>query len=128
MNDDRIKFLIEKYSFLNKLPYGFECGDGWLNLIGKLCEDINNLPGLPSDFKVQQIKQKFGGLRFYCGPYCDGLESLIRKAEIESFKICEECGDVGSKDPTSKYWIQVVCEKHRRQPSPIEDVDQDDEL
>ena len=42
MNDDHYKYLCETFPKLfKKGPFysGFECGDGWFNLIKKLCED-----------------------------------------------------------------------------------------
>ena len=50
------------------LHWGMECGDGWYNLLDKLCEDITTLIG-DKDIKVtaHQVKEKFGGLRFYYG-------------------------------------------------------------
>lgn len=44
------------------MPWGFECGDGWYNLIYGLSWAITNL--YPS-IQASQVKEKFGGLRFY---------------------------------------------------------------
>lgn len=48
------------------MTWGFECGDGWFKLIYDLCLDIEDLC---RDRDVQviavQVKEKFGGLRFY---------------------------------------------------------------
>ena len=48
--------------------WGFECGDGWYHLIDSLCQTIDSLIE-NKDIKViaHQIKEKFGGLRFYYG-------------------------------------------------------------
>lgn len=60
------------------LHWGMECGDGWYNLLDKLCEDITTLIG-DKDIKVtaHQVKEKFGGLRFYYGT--ESPETFINK-------------------------------------------------
>ena len=91
---------------------GFECGDGWFDLIFKLCEDIEKLK--PENFKAVQIKEKFGGLRFYC-VYSGGagIEDLLSKAEDDSYKTCEYCGS--KENVTSEgSWIVTLCDKCRK--------------
>ena len=68
--------LVEKYPVIFQayggdirktcMGWGLSCGDGWFNLIDKLCEDITKLID-DKDIKViaLQVKEKFGGLRFY---------------------------------------------------------------
>jgi Txe/YoeB family toxin of Txe-Axe toxin-antitoxin module len=48
------------------LAWGFECGDGWYDLINNLCRDLTKVTE-NKDYKivVLQVKEKFGGLRFY---------------------------------------------------------------
>jgi hypothetical protein len=52
------------------MPWGFTHGDGWFDILWRLCEDLEPLvaefertSGLK--FEVLQVKEKFGGLRFY---------------------------------------------------------------
>jgi hypothetical protein len=68
--------LVKKYPIIFKdyggdmrntcMSWGLECGDGWYNLIDELCENVMTLIG-DKDIKVTaaQVKEKFGGLRFY---------------------------------------------------------------
>ena len=44
--------------------WGFNCGDGWYALIYKLCKDLVKIDPV---LVVVQVKEKFGGLRFYVG-------------------------------------------------------------
>ncbi len=50
----------------NNGTYIFSCNDGWFYLINNLCD---NLEGYITEFDisihVDQVKEKFGGLRFY---------------------------------------------------------------
>lgn len=48
--------------------WGFQCGDGWYDLIHDLCHEITDRyekEGISVDIVVEQIKEKFAGLRFY---------------------------------------------------------------
>ena len=50
--------------------FGFDCGDGWFDLLRDCCRKITERyaeAGVPIDFVPEQIKEKFGTLRFYYG-------------------------------------------------------------
>jgi len=84
-------------------------GPGWKHIILHLCKDIMCL-----DLKVDvvQVKEKFGGLRFYIDGGNEEINDLIQNAEAESFQTCEECG---SKEDvsTSGDWRLTLCKKCR---------------
>jgi len=40
------------------------CGEGWWPIIAKLDRDI---AALAPDYEIHQVKEKFGGLRYYVG-------------------------------------------------------------
>lgn len=48
------------------MAWGMSCSDGWYNLLDELCENVTTLIG-NKDITVtaEQVKEKFGGLRFY---------------------------------------------------------------
>ena len=54
------------------MAWGFECGDGWFELLNNMCHDIVEL-GQNKNIQViaHQVKEKFGGLRFYYGVESD---------------------------------------------------------
>lgn len=59
---------------------------------------------------ADQVKEKFGGLRFYHhggDDFCDGVLSM---AENLSYRICEECGAPGKVG--GKGWIRTLCPTH----------------
>ena len=100
--------------------WGFECGDGWYKLIDRLSAQLEEInAGLDKDDRIEaaQVKEKFGGLRFYTNgvPTKVGslVDTLIRKAEKESYETCERCGGEGK--PNSCGWISTLCEKCRKQ-------------
>ena len=80
------------------MPRGFEHGDGWFDIVWRLCEDLEPLvakleaAGGPK-FEVLQVKEKFGGLRFYVNCRNDtAIRQRIGTAAQESFHTCEVCG------------------------------------
>jgi len=102
-----------------KMPFVFDCQDGWFDLIYKLSQDIqrviDNTPDstLFKDFFVMQVKQKWGLLRYYVSYGTDEIFDLIHKAEGESGHICEICGKPGTL--TVKHgFLQTLCPYHRK--------------
>lgn len=72
--------------------YHVECAAGWKALYQPLI-DLCALYGV----QVMQVKEKFGGLRFYvAGARGVELAPLISAAETASYHICEECGTYGA--------------------------------
>ncbi len=140
MNDENIKYLSEKYSDLfvkryykdKLMPFWFECADGWFTLIDKLCacidgevkhakeqldykkergetvtdEDYENIK-----VTVVQIKEKYGGLRFYTYGSNDYIRGMIDFAESMSYKICECCGNSGTLNKEG--WWRTMCQPCR---------------
>lgn len=100
------------HSDLENMPWGFECGEGWYQLIHDLCTTIVvhcNTTGdqLPV---ASQVKEKFGGLRFYADGCSKGVDDIISKFEDYSYKVCEVCGDPGSQRGGG--WIRTMCDTH----------------
>jgi hypothetical protein len=85
----------------------FDCGDGWFNLIWNLCEDLDKVVG--EEFRVDQVKEKFGTLRFYASGTNREAEALIRVAEKLSAITCEICGKPG-KLKVKGAWYRTVCD------------------
>jgi hypothetical protein len=83
-------------------------GVGWTHIINHL---INDLEKLGWDGHVYQVKEKFGGLRFYIGAATDEIHDRIQEAENESFTVCERCGAPGY--PKDEGWILTLCDPCR---------------
>lgn len=60
-------------------------------------------------FAVEQVKEKFGTLRFYC-PGNDRIWNLVRMAERLSAVTCEKCGEYGKVRGGG--WTRTLCNKH----------------
>lgn len=118
LNKENTKKLLKDFPSLYKQYYwektdtcmcwGFDFSDGWFDLIYKLSEDLLKVcPGC----QASQVKEKFGGLRFYVD-YCNEEgHKLIDKAEKDSYKICEICGKPG-KPREDLGWVKTLCLEH----------------
>lgn len=193
MREELDKALCEKYPELFKnrhadptltpMAWGFDCGDGWYNLIDALCATITNheqnlesnrqynldyakmreaalegdwslfnarylgtqLGGLknkeankyvdwiqqhkdqllgeippwlqnvePFDRTIcEQVKEKFGGLRFYHVNGDEFVMGAIALAEKMSYTICEECG--AASKTRGGGWVRTLCDEHAEQ-------------
>jgi hypothetical protein len=67
---------------------------------------------LEEEWQVEatQVKEKFGGLRFYINGADDTVYGMITLAEHMSYGICEMCGTTENVTPTSG-WIKYLCQK-----------------
>lgn len=86
-----------------------EVGPGWEKIVLSLVED---LLALGWDKHLFQIKEKFGGLRFYIGQASPEIYARIAQAEGESLKTCDECGAEG-RSTDARGWIATRCELHK---------------
>jgi len=85
-----------------------DIGTGWLPII----KDLDyRLSAIDPDYSIDQIKEKFGGLRFYftSEKHFEELYDLVAEAEKLCWETCEGCGAVGIVQ-TSKYWHKTLCE------------------
>ncbi len=148
--------------------WGFECGEGWYNIIDKLCANIqshidwkrkqrtrdlkfnralkkalagdksslikyHSHKGSISEYAMQcveeeiaaakftdvtpkvnqvvavQVKEKFGGLRFYYDGGDEYISGLVSMAESMSYITCEVCSNPAAK-ATNSGWIVTMCQ------------------
>lgn len=102
------------------MAWGFECGPGWFNIIDALCSTAQNHidwkikniqdPQEAEDLQIvaTQVKEKFGGLRFYYAGGDDVIDGIVRMAETMSEKTCEMCGSPGMHRDGG--WIVTMCD------------------
>ena len=98
---------------------GIECGDGWYTIIDKLCSNIQCYINWKSEncsqVVAEQVKEKFGGLRFYHrgGVGNDYINGLVTMAEAMSEVTCEVCGDRGTLRTGG--WMKTLCDHHHEE-------------
>jgi len=89
----------------------FGVGEGWLVLLKDLMDE---LIALGWNRQIRQIKEKFGGLRFYIYSFSDEADDAIIKYEKMSYEICEECGEVGQTRKING-WLYTLCDNHAKE-------------
>lgn len=112
----------------------FGVPDGWLPIIDKLCGSIQYyidnytisepnpnfdpddpeskkyISRHPNQVTCIQMKEKFGGLRFYTNGNDDIVEGMIKFAEYLCDNTCDTCGTEENLGMT-KGWLSVKCKK-----------------
>ena len=86
----------------------FSIGKGWHPIVKHLIEDLIELGW---DKQVVQVKEKFGGLRFYINDGSREIHDRISEAEKLSHETCEICGEQGEMR-TDIGWYSTLCNKH----------------
>lgn len=97
---------------------------GWRGLAQHIAEKIEKLP---FGVEVAQIKEKFGGLRFYYISYGYGdniapkpnllkeeqeqFKNFIDKMEWASYLVCQDCGTTLNVKRRDSNWISTRCDK-----------------
>jgi len=175
MKQELDKLLCEKYPKMivnRNLPmtetcmcWGFECGDGWFNILDQLMGNIQHhidwkekqregaikynematqakagnfdlfeetMKALPNDeykekrlaeivagdfrtvpesipqVTLDQVKEKFGTLRFYYSGGDDYIDGMVSLAESMTGVTCESCGNIG--ESRGGGWIHTYCD------------------
>lgn len=130
------KRMEEKYPEMFSQPYGgFAVGAGWWPIIEALCGQIHSyiewknrtrqhylekpnpyneeMPEAVPQVVVAQIKEKFGGLRFYYDGGDDYVRGLVTMAELWADRTCEECSKPGLR--RNGGWIKTLCDEHDKE-------------
>ena len=106
---------VEKVMYTPYELFGWEIGKGWHPLVQDLIAELKTLGW---DGHISQIKEKFGGLRFYIGSGNEKIFNTIDQAGAKSYTICEECGEPGQL--RSGGWMRTLCDKHAEEKGYVE--------
>jgi len=119
--------------------WGFECGDGWFNIIDQLCSNIQHHIDWKQEQKekyergegcsqviAMQVKEKFGTLRFYTSGGDDTIYGMIRMAESMSAVTCETCGSPGQI--RGRGWMYTACDAHAKDEDLIDEDQRQQEM
>jgi hypothetical protein len=129
------QYLMEKYPSLhrkdgegNTLPpeCGNDCPEGWKDMVDELCQCIHDYVTLtyhtrkkedgsfekvyPPTVIIDQIKSKFGGLRFYFSGGDDRVRGMVAVAEHLCSSICENTGEQPARKFVKNGWISTLSD------------------
>jgi len=107
------------------MSWGFSHGDGWYDILDAACTNIQHhidwkrktepFAGMSDEEfdeihqpVAAQVKEKFGGLRFYVDGCDDYVRGVIAMAESMSYRTCESCGNPGARRGGG--WIRTQCD------------------
>ena len=85
----------------------FGVSNGWLGILKRLIEDLVELGW---NKQTCQVKEKFGGLRFYINEGSEDIFRRIKLAEDASYITCEKCGELG--ELRGGGWLETLCDEH----------------
>ena len=108
--DDAGEYEAPLRSLLERIPDGWgrwiSCGPGWYPILARIEERLSELD---PDYEVNQIKEKFGTLRFYWEGDIPNGDVIVDEAEAESARTRELCGSVGHLR-TRAGWLKTLCD------------------
>lgn len=109
---------------MNDFDVPLECSEGWWPLIAEIDKKMKLMW---PNYKIDQIKEKFGTLRFYWhisledenwlamnedirNTIYEIMSDIVYAAEAKSAYVCEECGKRGSLRRGG--WVRTLCARH----------------
>ena len=113
--------LRRKHHALIPKKFGFDCGPGWIKILDDLFSKLDSTLAADIELQLLQVKEKLGGLRFYCRIEPQPPEDIYRQirrqidiAQAWSFHICESCGRGGQLMKRDGFYF-TACERCCRQ-------------
>lgn len=97
--------------------YHYNCvGPGWAALLTALDYELRQVC---PEYQILQIKEKFGGLRYYISGNTPA-HNLTERYEALSQVICEQCGKAGEcysgrNRETPGGWVRTLCDPCREE-------------
>ena len=105
----QLPFIIPQYTELDNMPIG------WRNAFGlQMCQEIKDAllkvggRKLLKAYRIMDIKEKYGTLRWYDSGAPQEVYDIIHKYEELSFRTCIECGKPAKY--ITQGWISPYCE------------------
>ena len=116
MNGQKMTQIDIEQALLGRIPDGWgkyvSCRKGWY----KILEDLDSkLSYLDPNYRVVQIKEKFGTLRFYFDSSLDNLvkdimNDCVAAAQYASSYTCEYCGSRLTAKLREGGWVKTLCD------------------
>ena len=135
--DAFIKRLTEEYPRAMRNVYcGVSINEGWYHIVESLVrnihhhikwkrqmrlrdlrkqrkgEEVDGVTDYVHHIEIHQIKEKFGGLRFYYQGGDEQVHGMVRMAEAWAGTACEVCGNRGQSRQGG--WVRTLCDEHAK--------------
>lgn len=105
-------------AILMRIPDGWgrwiSCDRGWYPII---IDVDQKLAELDPNYVVHQVKEKFGGLRYYFEAMAntdhetwEKMQQIVRQAEKRADKTCEICGSTKKVALRDHGWWKTMCD------------------
>jgi len=104
-------------------PYWCSLPPGWFDLVCKMNEHLEKLEPY---YILHQVKEKFGGLRYYThtpnrtNDRDDLFRVVVSYYETLSFSVCDQCGEPGTRWIKGGY-VRTRCRDHSDGADPCEE-------
>jgi hypothetical protein len=95
------KFAVDRFHLIETLMGNIQHHLDWKNKDEEVVRQVT----------LDQVKEKFGTLRFYYSGGNDTIDGMVQMAESFSGHICEGCGNLGSTQGNG--WVRTECESCR---------------
>lgn len=81
-----------------------------------MTQPLQEVPNEVPQVTLDQVKEKFGTLRFYYTGGDDAIDGMVRMAESMSGVTCESCGNPADRS-SDHGWVRTMCEPclHKRE-------------
>jgi hypothetical protein len=105
-NGDPLGLLLAEYRMNIAMPFPrSECPRGWLPAVEDLLRELRQIGWR----EIEQVKEKFGGLRVYLSENAPAsAHAAVEKAAERCSKTCEECGQPGQLREHLR-WMRSLC-------------------
>jgi len=108
---DKFNAREQGYDALLKFFSGERPATEWeIDLAMECMEEGVVIPPEVEQVVIAQIKEKFGGLRFYYDGGDDYISGMVTMAETWAGSTCETCGEKGTRRGGG--WIRTLCDTH----------------
>jgi hypothetical protein len=117
---EKYPFLLPKNRFTGKASEDYDYSyteldsmpNGWRKAFGlEMCEEIKEaLADYLYEYRITDIKEKYGSLRWYDAGAPEAVYNIISKYQKISAVTCISCGEPATK--ITEGWISPYCDKH----------------
>ena len=115
---DKIMWKVPKSDWRYTQPYSYTeldmMPDGWRKAFGEqMCEEIREAlikANYLYDYRITQIKEKYGTLRWYDFGAPASVHDIIDRYEDLSGHTCMICG-APAETKSDGYWLDTICNK-----------------